>query len=598
MERIFFIFINMKELLAVIKDSLTEEIANSVYESVRKMGGVESVRIFIKSGVISVIYDGASTLPEKIISRIEGFNISVDKFLVRDEFKSNKEINISLNSGILKVLMFLSIIMIFYYSEKFNTNRYISVLVYLISIFFIYRDMILISKRLKKKLFIFPLTFIFFFIIGIFGIFNLFFPSYFQPDFFSWFSVFIFVFVVAGCFYISEYILLKNSISILAEFSYFNRYLNIFKNDSLNKIAAININENDTVVFNSGDFVVADGVIEEGQTTVDESLVRGETSYIHLKKGDRIVSGSFIVDGTIKVTSEKSTLNSFFFQKIKNAVKKINIFEDSFIYIPFVVSNSSIKFIFIPIIILVIYSFYKTDSLNNIVQNFFISFMVTYPYALWLVFPVVYFFCISSGIKRGFFVKNISIIEKIRNTDTLVVLYCDGIDPKTIFDFKKNGIKTVLLCADSKADKNIVDVFDEYHLSLTSDEKQGFVIRMKTYGSNIMAIGNSVADLDALSEADVRIIFKKHPESFSLPCDIILFKNDLKAVNEIINYSFFIDKFIKSNAFFIMFFHFIILPLVIFFFPSINCRFLIYPVIFSIIVVMFNSIKIYFVREF
>ena len=70
------------------------------------------------------------------------------------------------------------------------------------------------------------------------------------------------------------------------------------------KIEDININEivlDDILIIKNGSQIPADAVVLEGECEVNESLLTGESDAIFKKKGDEVLSGSFITQGEVKV---------------------------------------------------------------------------------------------------------------------------------------------------------------------------------------------------------------------------------------------------------------------------------------------------------
>ena len=55
-----------------------------------------------------------------------------------------------------------------------------------------------------------------------------------------------------------------------------------------------------------GEIIPVDGVILEGSTTVDESLLTGESIPLVKNPGDLVVGGSINLDGAIKVSVQES----------------------------------------------------------------------------------------------------------------------------------------------------------------------------------------------------------------------------------------------------------------------------------------------------
>ena len=62
----------------------------------------------------------------------------------------------------------------------------------------------------------------------------------------------------------------------------------------------ISINEivlDDIVVFRTGNQVINDSIIQDGEVEVNESYITGESDTVFKKKGDLLLSGSYIVSG-------------------------------------------------------------------------------------------------------------------------------------------------------------------------------------------------------------------------------------------------------------------------------------------------------------
>ena len=67
----------------------------------------------------------------------------------------------------------------------------------------------------------------------------------------------------------------------------------------------------DLVIFEAGNQIPADAVVQEGEVSVNESLLTGEADEISKKPGDQLLSGSFIVSGTCKARLDKVGADSY-----------------------------------------------------------------------------------------------------------------------------------------------------------------------------------------------------------------------------------------------------------------------------------------------
>lgn len=84
----------------------------------------------------------------------------------------------------------------------------------------------------------------------------------------------------------------------------------------------------DMVVFSAGNQIPADAIIEEGEVLVNESLITGESDQVAKKKGDSLLSGSFIVSGECRARLDKIGADSYVSQLSRQA-KVMNDAESS-----------------------------------------------------------------------------------------------------------------------------------------------------------------------------------------------------------------------------------------------------------------------------
>ena len=82
-------------------------------------------------------------------------------------------------------------------------------------------------------------------------------------------------------------------------------------------IPSAEIVHNDVVVLRPGDKVPVDGVIAEGETSIDESLVTGESIPVAKKIGDKVVGGSVNQTGTVKFKATQVGSETILAQIIK-----------------------------------------------------------------------------------------------------------------------------------------------------------------------------------------------------------------------------------------------------------------------------------------
>ncbi len=129
------------------------------------------------------------------------------------------------------------------------------------------------------------------------------------------------------------------------------------------KKQTISLNEiviDDLVILKSGNQVICDSIILEGDCEVNESLITGESEPIYKHTGDKLLSGSFIVSGEIKVQVKHVGKNNYTARITKEA-KVLNGKKSELMYS----LNKIIKVISITIVPVGIVLFLKQLSIDN-----------------------------------------------------------------------------------------------------------------------------------------------------------------------------------------------------------------------------------------
>ena len=118
----------------------------------------------------------------------------------------------------------------------------------------------------------------------------------------------------------------------------------VIRDGSLKQIHINDIVLDDVIIYELGNQVVVDSIIIDGECEVNESFITGEAKTIYKKKGDTILSGSFIVSGDVKAKvihvgldnytsiisrdakKMKKQINSEIMKSLNKIVKYISIF--------------------------------------------------------------------------------------------------------------------------------------------------------------------------------------------------------------------------------------------------------------------------------
>jgi Cd2+/Zn2+-exporting ATPase len=79
----------------------------------------------------------------------------------------------------------------------------------------------------------------------------------------------------------------------------------ILKDGKTIEVPVGKVKKGDRIVINLGEGIPVDGFIEEGEATIDQSLLTGESAPVFKKKGDRVLSFTTVFSGNLIIRAEK-----------------------------------------------------------------------------------------------------------------------------------------------------------------------------------------------------------------------------------------------------------------------------------------------------
>ena len=169
-----------------------------------------------------------------------------------------------------------------------------------------------------------------------------------------------------------------------------------------------------------GEIIPVDGVVLEGSTTVDESLLTGESIPLVKNPGDLVVGGSINLDGAIQVSVQESYQKSTYniieelirtAQATKPEIQK-SLDKITQYFVPVVLFISLLTFL---------YRFFISDfTLLDALKNSIAVLVIACPCALGLATPIVLFKTATLSKKQGYLFKNFDILQKFGDINTLI----------------------------------------------------------------------------------------------------------------------------------------------------------------------------------
>ena len=219
-------------------------------------------------------------------------------------------------------------------------------------------------------------------------------------------------------------------------------YANIEKDGKVLKVDPDDVNIGDIIIIKPGEKVPLDGIVIEGNTSIDTKALTGESLPREIVPGDEILSGSINISGLVKVKVSKeygeSTVSKIL-DLVENASSKKSKSENFITkfakyYTPVVVIIA-ILLVLVPVI------FFGGEFSDWIYRA--LSFLVvSCPCALVISIPLSFFGGIGGASKMGILIKGSNYLEAIASTE-IIVFDKTGTLTEGIFEVQKINPKDI-----------------------------------------------------------------------------------------------------------------------------------------------------------
>ena len=195
----------------------------------------------------------------------------------------------------------------------------------------------------------------------------------------------------------------------------------ILKDGQEKEVAIEDVQVGDIVVVKSGQSIPLDGVIIDGQTSIDESMITGESLPVDKTVNDRVIGATMNVDGYIQVqvthTSQEATLSQI-----------IELVEEaSSSKAPIAKLADRISGIFVPIVIVIsLVTFILWMTLGQQTFHFALTcaiavLVISCPCALGLATPTAIMVGTGKGAQLGILIKSAENLELLSKAQSIIL---------------------------------------------------------------------------------------------------------------------------------------------------------------------------------
>ncbi len=176
----------------------------------------------------------------------------------------------------------------------------------------------------------------------------------------------------------------------------------------------------DRILIKPGEKIPADGIITDGKSSVDESLLTGESKPVSKGEGDEVIGGAINKEGSISVKIEKTGDESFLSQvidlvrKAQESKSKTQDFANRAAFWLTLIAISAGLLTFIA------WTVFTGQELSFAMNRTVTVMVITCPHALGLAIPLVVSVSTSLAASNGFLIRNRNAFENARNLDAII----------------------------------------------------------------------------------------------------------------------------------------------------------------------------------
>ena len=195
---------------------------------------------------------------------------------------------------------------------------------------------------------------------------------------------------------------------------------NVIRNGTEVTIPAEEVKSGDTLIIRPGESIPVDGVIIEGEGSIDQSAVTGESLPVDKEKDDTVICATINKNGTFKMVATKVGNDTTLSQIIKLVDNASNT------KAPIARLADKVSGIFVPVVIAISLVTFAVWLISGATIDFSLSMGITVlviscPCALGLATPVAIMAGTGKAAESGILIKSAEALENLSSVDTIVL---------------------------------------------------------------------------------------------------------------------------------------------------------------------------------
>jgi Cu2+-exporting ATPase len=233
------------------------------------------------------------------------------------------------------------------------------------------------------------------------------------------------------------------------------------------------LKEGDKILIKPGEKIPADGEIIEGETSVNEAMLTGESKPVSKKTGSKVIGGSINGEGSVTVEIKKTGKDSFLSQVIdlvrqaqESKSKTQDIANRAALWLTIIALGGGA-------ITIVIWLAVMQKEFAFALERAVTVMVITCPHALGLAVPLVVAVSTALSAKHGLLIRNRAAFERARNIQAILF------DKTGTLTQGKFGITDTVLLSDSMTKEELLKYASSVETNSEHPIAQGIALSVK-----------------------------------------------------------------------------------------------------------------------
>ena len=197
-------------------------------------------------------------------------------------------------------------------------------------------------------------------------------------------------------------------------------YANLIEGKNTVKIPVEEVKLNDVLVVKKGEKIPVDGVITKGSSSLDTSMLTGESELVKVNSQDKVLSGSINMGDVLEIKATRTFSNSTVSKILdlleratdKKTKTETSVAKVSKIYTPIIIILAILVTVLLPLI-------FKVPLKTSLYRS--LTFLViSCPCAIAISVPLSYFTGIGVASKKGILVKGSNYLDNLSNGNNII----------------------------------------------------------------------------------------------------------------------------------------------------------------------------------